>query len=1017
MPYPYLSKYLVLLLIIAGCSFTAAAQQYTVTGKVIAATDQLPVPGTVVRVADSSRNATATEPSGKFRILVHKGQKIIVSYLGYEEQSFVINDNQELNITLVSKVNKVDEVVVIGYGAVKKSHLTGAVSKVTNDNLDQIPVSRVDDALMGKLAGVSVQKTDAQAGAEPTIQIRGATSITAGTSPLIVIDGYPVPTDLSAIDMSDVESIEVLKDAASAAMYGSRGGNGVLLVTTKSGRANRQRIGINLASGMKQVYRKLPRTSLSDWKNYVAAQNNGEIPAQISLAEQYDANSDIQDAIFRTSNYTNAGVNANGGNSTVRYYLGGTFMRDDGVMKGNDYRRYGGKVGLDANLNKKLKAGITFTPSYTEFYNVSVDAQEAVRNAPSWLPLYHTEQTAAATGKPVGSYASQRDFDPNRNPAFQGISLSASTSNSTLAMIDGISDKRTNIRNILNSYIQYNFNPYLYFKATAGYTGSHNERNYFQKSWARADAILDGEAYARTTSSAIFSQTKLTDLLNEDMLFYKRSFGKHDVDAIVGFSIQKTSWDNITGTANNFATDEIPTLNAGVMQSLSSSREVRTLMSEYARVMYAYNDKYLFSLSGRYDASSRFGKNNRWGFFPAGSAGWNISRESFFPSSRILTDMKLRASFGATGNENIGNYVSYATVAPATAIIGGDNVTPGFTLTGYGNPDLGWERTYSYNLGTDLTFLKGKLTASVEYYKSYTDNLLLNLPIPSATGFTGYYVNQGKVENQGFEGELSYKIISKKTLRWSVSGNIYTNKNKLIDFGGTQTQISQGDPKRANYFITQTGQPLTQFYGYVVDSVVSMQGTNYWPQGVTALHVFVRDVNGDGKIDDNDRIVLGNPYPKVNWGFTTNIGYKNFDLSITLQGSHGARIFNIDPYYYETQYGTTGATAYQNYPLEMQQSVRLKTETNLEIQDASFVALRNVNLGYSFSGKAAKKIGMTGLRCYLSAANLLYLFADNYTSLNPEANNTYTNDPLRKGYQRGAIPIARTITFGINTNF
>ncbi|KAK6029931.1 TonB-dependent receptor plug domain protein [Ostertagia ostertagi] len=691
MPYPYLSKYLVLLLIIAGCSFTAAAQQYTVTGKVIAATDQLPVPGTVVRVADSSRNATATDPSGKFRILVHKGQKIIVSYLGYEEQSFVINDNQELNITLVSKVNKVDEVVVIGYGAVKKSHLTGAVSKVTNDNLDQIPVSRVDDALMGKLAGVSVQKTDAQAGAEPTIQIRGATSITAGTSPLIVIDGYPVPTDLSAIDMSDVESIEVLKDAASAAMYGSRGGNGVLLVTTKSGRANRQRIGINLASGMKQVYRKLPRTSLGDWKNYVAAQNNGEIPAQISLAEQYDANSDIQDAIFRTSNYTNAGVNANGGNSTVRYYVGGTFMRDDGVMKGNDYRRYGGKVGLDANLNKKLKA----------------DAQEAVRNAPSWLPLYHTEQTAAATGKPVGSYASQRDFDPNRNPAFQGISLSASTSNSTLAMIDGISDKRTNIRNILNSYIQYNFNPYLYFKATAGYTGSHNERNYFQKSWARADAILDGEAYARTTSSAIFSQTKLTDLLNEDMLFYKRSFGKHDVDAIVGFSIQKTSWDNITG----------------------------------------------------------------------------------------------------------------------------------------------------------------------------------------------------------------------------------------------------------------------------------------------------------------------NPYPKVNWGFTTNIGYKNFDLSITLQGSHGAKIFNIDPYYYETQYGTTGATAYQNYPLEMQQSVRLKTETNLEIQDASFVALRNVNLGYSFSGKAAKKIGMTGLRCYLSAANLLYLFADNYTSLNPEANNTYTNDPLRKGYQRGAIPIARTITFGINTNF
>lgn len=1006
------------MLFVFCCGMHAAAQNVIVKGTVVDSADNQPIIGSIIKVSDSAANGAATDLEGKFTLSVHPGQVITVTYLGYESKSYTIGSDQTLRVQLVSEPVKVDEVMVIGYGTIKKSHATGAVSKVTNDNLDQMPVSRVDDALIGKLAGVSISKTDAQAGAEPEIQVRGATSITAGTAPLIVIDGYPVATDLSAIDMSDVESIDVLKDAASAAIYGSRGGNGVILITTKSGKANRSRISVNFSSGVKKVYRKLPMTTLTDWTNYVLANNDGVLSQEIKDAQKYDANSDIQDAIFRTSNYTNGSVNASGGTSALRYYISGNFLKDDGVMKGNDYRRYGGKVGLDAQINPKLKIGASITPSYTEYYNVAIDAQAAVRNSPSWMPLYHTEETAAATGKAVGSYASQRDFDPSRNPSYLGdVSLSASTSTSTLAMIDGITDKTGTLRTIANAYLQYNFTPHLYFKSTAGFTSSSKERDYFQKSWAKADPVLDGEDYARSTSYASMAQTNTMDLLNEDFMDYSRQFGKHNINAVVGFSIQKTNYNYVSGSANNFATDEIPTLNAGTMQSLSTSREVHTLVSQFSRLLYSYDDRYLFSFSGRFDGSSRFGTNNHWGFFPAASAGWNISREAFFPRNNTVSDLKLRASYGATGNENIGNYSSYATVTPSNAIVGNDNITPGFALSSYSNADLGWERTYSYNIGMDFSMFKGRMSASLEYYKSFTDDLLLNLPIASATGYTGYLVNKGKVENQGYEAEVNYKIIAKKKFSWTISGNIYTNKNKLIDFGGAQTQITEGDPKRASYFISQVGQPLTQFYGYVVDSTVSMKGTNYWPEGVTALHVFVKDLNGDGKIDDNDRTVLGSPYPKFNWGLTTNFTLYNFDISVTLQGSQGAKVFNIDPYYYETQYGNTGATAYQNYPVEMQSKVRLKTESNMNIQDASFWAVRNLNIGYTFPPKKMKKAGFKTLRVYVSSANLYYHYTADYTSLNPESNNAFSNDPLRKGYQRGAVPIARTITFGLNTSF
>ncbi len=991
-----------------------------VSGTITSDETKQPLPGATVIIKGAKKGVT-TDAKGKFAASVIKGQTLEISFVGFEKQEFKINAAQTLDIAL--KVISIDneEVVVVGYGTRKKSHLTGAVSKVANDSnyLGQIPVSRADDALMGKLAGVNITKTDAQAGAAPTIQIRGATSITAGTDPLIVIDGYPVPTDLSAIDMNDVESIEVLKDAASAAIYGSRGGNGVILITSKSGKQGKGKLSVNFSVGTKNVYRKIPYYNLQGWKQNVL-KDNGYLPTtgEIAQAEIFDANTNAQDVIFRQVNYSTIQLGASGGTANFKYYLSGTALFDNGVMLGNDYKRFGLRAGFNAKVTPKVSIDFGFTPSYTEVYNVPVTVQEALRVLPSWMPVYHTDSTSKYTSLPVGTLANQRDFYNNYNPNYTGVNLSSATTNNPIAQLTGTSDKTTQVRNIANFGVKYDFAKNWSFKSTLGALYSVNTRNFFQKSWAQAEPALDGEAFARTTSKAILAKTTMFDLTNENILNFKKVKGKHDIDAIAVFSTQYTNTSYFSAQAGNFATDNIPTLNAGTIQALNDTLQEEALVSFLMRINYAYSNKYLFSVSARTDGSSRFGPDNRYALFPSASIGWRISNEKFWPENNVIGDVKLRASYGATGNKKIGDYKYFANVGPAYAVLGND-ATPGFQLTTFGNDSLGWERTYSINLGTDFALFNNKVRVTLEYYNTKTDKLLLNLPTLAQTGFSSYPINQGKVQNEGFEFEIAMPLITKKNFKWTVSANGYTNKNTLLDFGGTQTQISQGDPKRPNFFLTKVGDPLVQYYGYRKDSNITIRNTNYWPIGVTSLHSFAKDANKDGKINDSDRVILGNPYPKFNFGFTSNFQYKSFDASITIQGSFGAKVFNIDPYYFETQFGTTGSTAYQyqGYTQAQMDSKVLKFQTDYNIEDASFVAIRNLNVGYSLPSKTAKKIGLSKLRFYTSIANLWYMFPSNYSSFNPEADNGFPNDPLRKGYQRGAVPLTRTITFGLNLDF
>ncbi len=1019
--------FILAVIVLAGIipgSVSAQANKATVSGTVLGAEDGKPLQGATVAVKGAN-SVTTTNVDGKFKVEGSPNDVLVVSFVGYTTSETKVGTATDLIIRLNLNATVGNDIVVIGYGTQKKSSVTGAVSKISADGLNEIPVTRADLALQGKLAGVQIQTVDASAGAAPRVQIRGAASINASSSPLIVIDGYPVPTDLSAVDMNEVQSIEVLKDAASAAIYGSRGANGVILITTKSGASGKMKVSFNAYNGVSSVYKKISAfPSVNDWAKIAAADNNSLLSTQILTAQKFNTYTDPQDVIFQHGSAQNYEVNVRGGNAAgTHFFIAASAQQTKGVMVTNKYDRYSLRSNLDFKISPKITAGISINPSYAVRRDMPVPIYEALRTVAQFAPLYHDDSTAFYTGKPVGSIVQPRDFDPNKNPYYKTFglpSLSATSDNNGLAQILNESDIDYQFRAITNAYLKYNITKNLSFRTSFGGFVSQDEFETFRKSTAKKDLILDGATASIASTFGENQKKNVYDLLNENILNYKKEFGKHGIDAIAGFTAQTTQYKNSDIQAGGFLTDEISTLNAGTISSATTTQEKNNLESYLFRINYSYNDKYLLSVSSRWDGSSRFGANNKWGYFPAVSVGWNIGKEKFLENNPLITNLKIRGSYGATGNNSIGNYTSLAVASPVAAILGG-STTPGFNVTSYGNPDLTWERTFSSNIGFDAGLFDNRIQLTMDYYNSTTDKLLLFLPIPTITGYSGFWTNQGKVSNQGLEYELTVRPLISKNFSWTITTVGATLKNSLKNFGGVDQLISTGDPKRPNSFLAKVGSPLVQFYGYQLDSVVSIRGSNYWPIAVAAERVFAKDQNKDGIIDASDQVSLGTPYPKFTWGLTNEFRYKNFDLSFVIQGSHGAKVFNIDPDYYENEFSSTGANAYLAYPAALQAKTVFKSQSNYDVQDASFIALRSLNVGYTFSKAVLKKMGLSDLRVYCTTNNLWYKMAKDYTSYNPEGISSQINGvnatPLQYGYQRGAAPIARTIAFGINANF
>ncbi|MDG1870722.1 MAG: TonB-dependent receptor [Flavobacterium sp.] len=1011
------------ILIILLCNVVVFAQKkYTLTGKVTAASDKMPIPGANLIIKDS-KTGTITDFDGGFSISVSSGDKLQFSYLGYETKTIAITNQSTLNIALSEAGNQLEQVVVIGYGTQKRANVTGSISKVTNTDLDQIPVSRVDDALIGQVAGVNIQQTNPGAGEAPTIKVRGQGSISFSSNPLIVVDGIVLGNDadfLSSLDMNDVESVEILKDASSSSIYGSRGANGVVMVTTKKGKEGKTKFSYNTYTG----YKFIPRTNIlstpEKWSSFVRENNGGELTDQMKYIEKLGTYTNWEKEIMDGGVITDHNLSVSGGSESTKFRTSIGYNSDEGVLLNDNFKKINLRLNLDSKVDK-LEFGVMINPSFTKQRRFPINLVDAIRQNP-WLPVYLDENSIQYVNRlrengrwanaKVGDYAMERMFDnydlENGVPvASGGTSISATSNQNAFAKVNEINELKYQTKFYGNTYFKVNFTDNFNFKQTLG--GDY--RFIKSEEYRGVQATRNGAA----DSASFYNSTEQNHMVTESLFSYSNDFGKHNLSAIAGFTAEFWSTTLVGISAAGYSNDYIQTIPAANLTGGSTSKYKERLISYLSRVNYSYDDRYLVSASFRTDGSSKFGPDKKFGFFPAASLGWRVSNEEFLADSRFVRDLKLRVSYGVTGsNSGIGEYDYIGLVQPVGTAL--DGLSNGFNTTNISNPNLGWEQLVEFNPGIDSSLFDGAFGFSFDYYTRTSNDLLIDLPVAAVTGFETALVNRGEVKNEGFELELRSKNIRTNDFSWTSSALFTRNKNTLVDFAGSSGLISIIDDKRPAEWISLEGNPISSFYGYVVSSQIDTQYIKnpFYPINAQAQDVYVKDLNGDGIIDTDDRTVLGTPYPDLVWSFSNNFKYKNVDFSFMFQGSYGAEVRNINSQYINNEFASNQDST-SDLPNADFTTQRIFTSD--DVQDASYVALRNVNLGYTFSKEMLKKFGIGKMRLYVAGQNLLYFMSKDYTGYNPEGITDGSSNPLTYGYQKGAAPIYKTVSFGLNVEF
>lgn len=1023
------------LLFCLPCITVTYAQSFAVSGTV--SDSQGGIPGANVKVKGSTVG-TITNIDGKFNLNLPSSKSILViSYIGYTTQEVPVNNQKSLNITLIEDTKTLDEVIVVGYGVQKKSHLTGSVSKMDINNLTDIPVTQVDQLLQGKIAGVNIQNSTSEAGAAPQIRVRGMGSISADSSPLIVIDGYPTPEGLSTLDMADIASIEVLKDAASAAIYGSRAANGVIIVTTKTGQASKPKYSVKASTGLSWAYKLNPIMSSKDYCNMIGYES----------ALKGKPMSQTEEAFGLIDNYTDwqkEGLNdspqihqmqlsVSGGKNELTYYLSGNYVQEDGVMINSNYTRMNLRSRINAKLSKRVDISLNIAPSYTKTETPATNFIDFYRT-PSFMPVRHTAATSALTGKPIGSYARGNDFSNVTYTREDGTIFTPATSpfgsanNNPRSLMETERRYKEDYNLQANAAINVTLMKGLVFTTSNGFFIKYRQNNEYRDFAAKKD----GESAVGTYKNRLY-----VDLLSENTLNYTGKKGKHDYSLLAGYTAQTTSEATAGIVGLGFPTDYIHTLNAATSFDLNGTftQKYRTaMMSLLSRATYSYADKYLLTASIRTDGSSLFADGHQWGYFPSVSLGWRASEETFLKQFGWLNLLKFRASFGVTGNNSIPANSYYDLLYPNNYALGegtGNLVSGlGKTSATRGNRNITWEQTYEYNAGFDLSVLNNRVNLTVDAYYSITKQLLFKQPVLSFTGFSDYWNNIGRIRNSGIEAELNTHNIRTKNFEWETSFNISSNFNKLLELSGEERLISTGD--RNETYLAEVDHRAISFFGYKTDGIYRTQEeVDAVPHLASAVPGSLRivDVNEDNVINDKDRVAIGNPFPKVSWGLTNTFKWKGFDLYVMIQGVHGVDVFNGDGYYPETKkynrnyvkdrwissdYPGNGRTP------SFAASGGVAWEfTDYMIEDGSYVALRNVTLGYKFNKKQLKKIGINSFRLFASGQNLFYIWSKNYRGINPEARKTggAYNSPLISGYQSGGFPLQSTVTAGFELNF
>ncbi|NDP27919.1 MAG: TonB-dependent receptor [Flavobacterium sp.] len=1066
-----MKKIFLLFLMIFAVAINAQTNNLKISGTVVDSKG-LSIPGVTITSADTS---TTTNMDGGYTIAVKNSKSVIrYTYIGFTAQIIVVGTKKVINVTLVESLDTLDEVVVIGYGTQKRSSVTGSVAKYQNEKLSELAVSRVDQALQGKIAGVQVINTSSEAGADPKINIRGAVSINASNNPLIIVDGQQNQDGLGSLNMADVQSVEVLKDAASAAIYGSRGANGVIIVTTKSGKTDKVRFNFKYQTGVKTAYETYPMMTSSEYVKLLYAERElkkldptvnqltNTIPSSTNNNAQWlieqeffgGQGTDYQEEALRTGTYKTVGFNASGGSKTTKYYVSLGYNGDEGMQIHSNFEKYNFLTKLNVELSKRVKLDINLNPQYSIREAPSENFTNFIRY-PSFLPVYHTAQSAAFVNQNP-QYASVKAGDASHPRHFSNLTYpsmgmtgvlpdgtimkpananpfaSAQNNPVTSVLNQSVTQNDYRLQGALN--LTVNILPGLDFKTMGStfmkYTDGLN--------WSNTNATGDG-----ISNKGIYTKNSYVDLLWENTLTYKKEIGDHSFDAVVLYSAEKARTKNEQITGLTYPSDDVRNLSSALTidkATTTGSNFKNGLLSYMGRLNYSFKDKYVLSMSMRADGSSYFGPGNKWGYFPAGSVGWKLHKESFLEDVSWLSKLLLRASYGASGNNRIDYFLyqdtfvstSYPLGSGVGSPVGGLSPNPNIQS----NSDITWETTYQTNLGLDLSLFKNRANLNIDVYQSKTDKLLLYQPSMAFTGVTQAIVNNGSMKNKGIEIELSTTNIANKNFKWTTQANFSHTENEIIELGSEPFINSPGE--RSEVYQAYPGNPLIQYYGYKTDGVwlsqaqideakagglTSNLSNLFLPGGLKLV-----DVNGDKKIDTDDRTVIGNPYPDFIWGMTNLFSYRAFDLSFSLQGSQGGELINGDANYNETKrYNTNynenrwvsamfpgdGKTPYDTTGFNWML-------TDYVVEDASYVALRDVTVGFTMPSEYVSKFHLNGMRLYFSGSNLFYYSPKGYRGVNSEGRSTsgsFYGNTLIDGYQRGSFPIAKTVVFGLDINF
>jgi TonB-linked SusC/RagA family outer membrane protein len=1023
-PFTFCLSICFLFLFYFSSPFIGFSQQagQTISGTITDSSTGETLPGVNILVKGTGIG-TVSDMDGKYRLEVPgQAATLVYSFVGYQTQELAVANQQVIDVNLSPDQSDLQEVVVIGYGTRKKTSVTSSISQLENTNLDQLPESRLENVLAGRLAGVNVSNSRNRPGDAPSIRVRGLGSISAGNDPLVVIDGFP-GGDLGQLNMNDIESIEVLKDASSTAIYGSRGASGVILVTTKRGKSGKPELNLNSYYGVAQAILHDDWMTGDEWYGYLTKYQNREfawaggdtsipifgdprrpVTYQVNPLAKDLPQTIWQDEITQTASIQNHNLSISGGNETTQYYVSGTYLDEEGVLKTSSYKRYSFRANVDMKITELISMGFELNPSYSKRRLAGSNMVSLVKYPPFVSP--HMEN---------GKYPRTYDYIPT------GHSGQASP----YVFLYGTENFQNIFTNIGRTFIHLDLMEGLSLRSSVGTTISFVTGDFWSGGIGDTQVNVNGN----------INDSQSFNLVNENVLNYNTTLnGVHDLGGILGASYQNATSRGVVMNAvpNSFNNDKVKTLNNAIINPSNSSQSKSEwgLVSYFTRVNYGFKDKYLVEASFRRDGSSRFGPENKWGNFPSVSAAWRVSEEGFMKSIPGISELKLRASYGVTGNFNIGNFQYLGTVSNISYSPGNSTVN-GLAQSSLENAGLSWEKTKGYDFGLEIGLLDNRFNINFDYYDNRTTDMLYSVNTPAVTGFSNMIDNVGEVRNSGVDIEVDSRNLVGE-FRWNTSFNVSLNRNEVVDLGGVDERINT---YWSMDFLLREGEPMFSYYGYKMIGIFQNEeqiANTASLAGTKPGNPILQDTNGDGDINPDDKVILGSFLPKVLLGMSNEFFWKNFDMSVFLQASLGAKMFNAENQYYEgNTLGAMRRSLSENQwwseeepgdgktpAAALSQLFGYNTNNDFYIEDASFLNVRSVNLGYTLPS-FAQSIGIRSLRVYTSINNLLVIKHKDNHSYNPEGSTQGEVSGINStpGVNLGSEPLNRTIVLGVNVGF